>query len=150
MVLGQAHYREYCKARFSKVIGRVTIFDEVNEEYAVNLCRDIWIKRYPNEPFENEVDSEMSLGGGNKSDNEVMLLDEMRKQRDLYDRFFREPYMGEIVYLIAAKRRYKKFLQLVIMQQNYGDGDGCSCVLVPTVDILLMWLTHQVSCYLLL
>ena len=28
-----------------------------------------------------------------------------------------------------------------------GDGDGCSCVLVPTVDILLMWFTHQVSCY---
>ncbi|XP_057550738.1 glycine-rich domain-containing protein 1 isoform X1 [Amaranthus tricolor] len=141
--LKPAHYREYCKARFSKVIGRATIFDEVNEEYAVKLCRDIWIKRYPNEPFENEVDSEVSMGGGKKSDNEVILLGEMRKQRDSYDRFFREPYMGEIVYLIAAKRRYKKFLQLVIMQQNDGDGDGCSCVLVPTVDILLMWFTHQ-------
>ncbi|KAL2941098.1 Glycine-rich domain-containing protein 1 [Bienertia sinuspersici] len=56
--LNPVHYRQYCETRFSKVIGRVAIFDEQNEEYAVNICREIWAKKYPNEAFENEVESE--------------------------------------------------------------------------------------------
>lgn len=128
------------------MIGRATLFDEENEEYAVNRCREIWKKRYPNEAFENEVESQVCLEVEKKSADEEILMGEMRKQRGVYEKLFREPYMGEIVYLVAAKRRYKKFLQLVVMQQNDGDSDECSCVLVPTVDILLMWLTHQVSC----
>ncbi|KAL2925299.1 Glycine-rich domain-containing protein 1 [Bienertia sinuspersici] len=114
--LNPVHYRQYCETRFSKVIGRVAIFDEQNEEYAVNICREIWAKKYPNEAFENEVD---------------------------------EPYIGELVYLIAAKKRYKKFLQLVVMQQNDSDGEEFPYVFVPTVDILLMWLTHQVGSFIL-
>ncbi|KNA14983.1 hypothetical protein SOVF_102110, partial [Spinacia oleracea] len=141
--LNPVHYKDYCKTRFSKVIGRATLFDEENEEYAVNRCREIWKKRYPNEAFENEVESQVCLEVEKKSADEEILMGEMRKQRGVYEKLFREPYMGEIVYLVAAKRRYKKFLQLVVMQQNDGDSDECSCVLVPTVDILLMWLTHQ-------
>ncbi|XP_021772832.1 glycine-rich domain-containing protein 2-like [Chenopodium quinoa] len=147
--LNSVHYRDYCLTRFSKVIGKATIFDEENEEYAVNMCREIWTKRYPNEAFANEIESEVYLEEEKRSGNVEMFMGEMRKQKSVYDKFFREPYMGELVYLVAAMRRYKKFLQLVVTQQSDGggdgdgDGDGCSCVLVPTVDILLMWLTHQ-------
>ncbi|KMT14251.1 hypothetical protein BVRB_4g076070 isoform B [Beta vulgaris subsp. vulgaris] len=143
--LNPVHYREYCKTRFSKVIGKATIFDEENEDYAVDMCRKIWKKRYPNEAFENEVESEMLLREEEKSGNEEILMGEIGKQRGLYERFLKEPYMGEIVYLIAAKRRYKKFLHLMVIQQDDGDvdGDASSSVLVPAVDILLMWLTHQ-------
>ncbi|KAK9735490.1 hypothetical protein RND81_04G208800 [Saponaria officinalis] len=144
--LNPVHYRNYCETRFSKVIGKALIFDEENEEYAVNICRDIWRKTYPNEPFENEIDdSEISVTcdrqGGN--DLEDFLMEETTKFKDLYERFFLAPYMGEIVYLIAAKRRYKKMLQLLAqLSIDVSDGGGCS-VFVPTVDILLMWLTHQ-------
>lgn len=131
------------------MIGKATIFDEENEDYAVDMCRKIWKKRYPNEAFENEVESEMLLREEEKSGNEEILMGEIGKQRGLYERFLKEPYMGEIVYLIAAKRRYKKFLHLMVIQQDDGDvdGDASSSVLVPAVDILLMWLTHQVCYY---
>ncbi|CAL5402288.1 unnamed protein product [Camellia sinensis] len=43
--------KQYCDSRFSKIIAKPAIFDEANEEYALNRCRDIWILRYPSEPF---------------------------------------------------------------------------------------------------
>lgn len=49
--------------------------------------------------------------------------------------------MLELVYLIAAKRRFKGFLH---MMQRFSDG---SCRLVPTTDILLMLMTHQVAAF---
>ncbi|KAL9233333.1 hypothetical protein vseg_008351 [Gypsophila vaccaria] len=147
--LNPVHYRSYCETRFSKVLGKALIFDEENEEYAVNVCRDVWRKRYPDEAFENDTDdSEMNVTLERKGcdDLEEFLMDETAKFKDLYESFFVAPYMGEIVYLIAAKRRYKKMLQLLVQlsvdESDGGGGGGCS-VFVPTVDILLMWLTHQ-------
>lgn len=63
---------------------------------------------------------------------------EVSKQRCLYAKF-REPYMSELVYLIAAKRRFKGFLH---MMQRFSEG---GCRLVPTTDILLMLMIHQVT-----
>lgn len=130
--LNPVNYRQYCESRFSKLIGKPAIFNKENEDYAFNRCREIWIRRYPSEPFENEVDSNLKdLVVCNEE-----VLGEVSKQRCLYSNFS-EPYMSELVYLIAAKRRFKGFLY---MMQRFGDG--CSR-LVPTPDILLMWLTHQ-------
>ncbi|XP_031252461.1 uncharacterized protein LOC116110372 isoform X2 [Pistacia vera] len=131
--LNPVSYRQYCESRFSKLIGKPAIFDEENEEYALMRCKEIWINRYPAEPFENEVDSD-------SSDNPVVIvnediLTEVKKQRFLYSKFS-EPYMCEIVYLIAARQRYKGFL---FMLDKFTDE--CSCF-VPAFDIQLMWLTH--------
>ncbi|GFZ07182.1 enolase [Actinidia rufa] len=105
-------YRQYCESRFSKLIGKPAIFNnEENEEYALTRCRDIWISRYPSEPFEI---------------NWVLMKNQLR-----------EPYMLEMVYLIAARKRYKRFLYLM---QRFSDG--CAR-LVPASDILLMWVNHQ-------
>lgn len=120
--------------RFSKLIGKPSIFNEENEDYALNRCREIWVRKYPNEPFDNEEDS-------NQKDDIICnedLLAEVSKQRCLYARFC-EPYMSELVYLIAAKRRFKG---LLYMMQRFSDG---CCRLVPTTDILLMLMTHQVT-----
>ncbi|GLT94859.1 hypothetical protein SLE2022_125760 [Rubroshorea leprosula] len=46
--LNPVSYRQYCKSRFSKLIGKPAIFDEENEEYALMRCRDVWVDRYPN------------------------------------------------------------------------------------------------------
>ncbi|KAH9617754.1 hypothetical protein KSS87_010936 [Heliosperma pusillum] len=144
--LSPVHYSIYCETRFSKVIGKALIFDEENEDYAVNIGRDIWRKRYPNEAFENDVgDSEISavLERKDGNDLEEFLMGETSKIKDLYGKFFVAPYMGEMVYLIAAKRRYQKMMQLLLQQSSEDfDGGGCS-VFVPTVDILIMWITHQ-------
>lgn len=99
-------------------------------------CKEIWTNRYPSEPFENEMDSD-------SSDNLLVIANEdiltqVKKQRFLYLKFS-EPYMREIVYLIAARQRYKGFL---FMLSKFTDE--CSCF-VPAFDIQLMWLTHLVG-----
>lgn len=133
--ISQVRYRQYCESRFSKLIGKPAIFDEENEEYALMRCREIWEHKYPSEPFGNEVDSD--------SENPICvtnedILDEVKRQRFLYLKFS-EPYMCELVYLIAARQRYKGFLYIL---QKFSDG--CS-LFVPASDIQLMWLTHLVG-----
>lgn len=130
----QVSYKEYCKSRFSKLIGKAAIFDEENEEYALNRCKKIWEYRYPSEPFENEFELNLENPCVMNED----LLDQVSKQRYLYTKF-NEPYRSEVVYLIAARQRYKGFLY-----SFHRIADRCSN-LVPTSDILLMWLIHQVG-----
>ncbi|XP_020235528.1 uncharacterized protein LOC109815270 isoform X1 [Cajanus cajan] len=135
--LNPVSYREYCERRFSKVIGRACIFDEENREYALMRCREIWSSTYPFEPFENEASSDSSqdsLVGGSLKES---LFNEVEKQRLLCSKFV-EPYRSEVVYLIAARQRYKAFL---FMLQRFARE--FSSRLVLTSDILLMWLTHQ-------
>ncbi|TXG65168.1 hypothetical protein EZV62_006443 [Acer yangbiense] len=129
--LNPVSYRQYCESRFSKLIGKPAIFDEENEEYAFMRCKEIWVQKYPAESFENEVDSDSKDPIFVNED----ILSEVKKQRFLYSRFS-EPYMSEIVYLIAARQRYKGFL---FMLQKFSDG--CSRF-VPASDILLMWIAH--------
>ncbi|GLT90199.1 hypothetical protein SLE2022_081450 [Rubroshorea leprosula] len=130
--LNPVSYRQYCESRFSKLIGKPAIFDEENKEYALMRCRDVWVDRYPTEPFENEVDS--------YSEEQILvkedLLNEVKKHRFLYSKFS-EPYLCEMLYLTAARQRYKGFLY---MMQRFRD----SCPrFVPTLDILLILLIHQ-------
>ncbi|KAK6121111.1 hypothetical protein DH2020_045137 [Rehmannia glutinosa] len=131
--LNPANYRHYCESRFSKLIGKPAIFDEENEEYALNRCREIWESSFPSEPFENESDTNFEHHSSVISED---LLDQVSKQRNLYRRFS-EPYCSEMVYLVAAKQRYKGFIYMV-----HRFADECCCF-VPTSDVLLMWLTHQ-------
>ncbi|RDX65998.1 Glycine-rich domain-containing protein 1, partial [Mucuna pruriens] len=65
------------------------------------------------------------------------VFKEVEKHRLLCSVFV-EPYRSEVVYLIAARQRYKAFL---FMLQKFARD--FSSRLVPTSDILLMWLTHQ-------
>lgn len=137
------NYRQYCELRFSKLIGKPAIFNEENEEYALMRCKESWKRKYPSEPFENEADSDMPIP---LVTNEQLLV-EVTKHGSLYSKFSEE-YRSEIVYLIAARQRYKGFLNML---QRFSDE--CSR-LVPASDILLMWLTHQVgflsiNCYLI-
>ncbi|XP_028184545.1 uncharacterized protein LOC114371271 isoform X3 [Glycine soja] len=139
--LNPVSYREYCETRFSKLIGKAGIFDEENREYALMRCMEIWSSRYPLESFENEAswDSQDSdtvavVGGSLKE----RVFKEVEKQRVLLCSMFVEPYRSEMVYLIAARQRYKAFL---FMLQRFTRE--FSSRLVPTSDILLMWLTHQ-------
>ncbi|XP_024994889.1 glycine-rich domain-containing protein 2 [Cynara cardunculus var. scolymus] len=127
-------YRQYCESRFLKLIGKSAIFNQENRDYALERCREIWVAKYPSEPFENESDS------GDLRNAKILqtdhLLGEVSKQRHLLTKFSK-PYMLELVYLIAAKKRYKDFL--FILQRH---ADSCSAF-VPTSDILLMWITHK-------
>ncbi|XP_062178238.1 glycine-rich domain-containing protein 1 isoform X2 [Alnus glutinosa] len=95
-------------------------------------CKEIWTRKYPSEPFENETDSDMPIP---VATNEQLLVD-VTEHRFLYSKFS-EAYRSEIVYLIAARQRYKGFLCLV---QRFSDECSRS---VPASDVLLMWLTHQ-------
>ncbi|KAG5232388.1 glycine-rich domain-containing protein [Salix suchowensis] len=137
--LNPVSYRKYCEKRFSKLIGKPAIFYEENEEYSLMRCEELWMKRYPNESFENEI----GINSSNLQDLHVVhdhhedLLSEVEKQRHVYSKFS-WPYMSDIVYLIAARQRYKGFLYVL---QRFADG--CPSRLLPSLDILLMWVTHQ-------
>ncbi|XP_040960624.1 uncharacterized protein [Gossypium hirsutum] len=130
--LNPVGYRKYCETRFSKQIGKPAIFNEENEEYALMRCKQIWVQKFSSEPFENEVESDSK----NQPLMNKDLFNEVEKHKFLYSKFA-EPYLSELVYLIAARQRYKGFLY---MMQRFGDG----CFrFVPALDILLMLLTHQ-------
>ncbi|KAJ7973314.1 Glycine-rich domain-containing protein-like [Quillaja saponaria] len=131
--LNPVSYKQYCEARFSQLIGKPAILNEENEEYALMRCSEIWKRKYPSESFENEA---FSISEDQIVVTNEDLFKEIEKQRLLYLKFS-EPYMSEIVYLIAAKQRYKAFLYIL---QSCTDGFSR---LVPTLDIMLMWLTHQ-------
>ncbi|CAN0914127.1 Glycine-rich domain-containing protein 1 [Linum grandiflorum] len=136
--LNPKSYRQYCEHRFSRLIGKPSIFDEENEEYALIRCKQLWLQKYPNEPFENEADS-VSLATNGCAEE---LLKEVTKNRHMYKRFC-WPYMSEIVYLIAAKQRYKGFLFLLRSYIDSSSSSSSCSKLVPSLDILLMWITHQ-------
>ncbi|KAL1339692.1 hypothetical protein AAHE18_U057800 [Arachis hypogaea] len=141
--LNPVSYREYCVRRFSKVIGRAVILDEENREYAVMRCREIWSAEFPSESFENEAssDSEEEDSIGTIVDEEGGdLLKEVMEKRKWLCSVFEEPYRCEVVYLIAARQRYKAFLYLAHKRLVALQSGSC---LVPASDILLMWLTHQ-------
>lgn len=135
ITLFQVSYREYCDSRFSKLVGKPAIFNQENKEYAMERCKEIWIEKYPSESFENESDS------GDIHNDKILqidhLLEQVLKQRCLFTKFSK-PYVLELVYLIAAKNRYKGFL---FMLQRFADS---SSTFIPTSDILLMWITHKV------
>lgn len=100
-------------------------------------CRGIWVQRYPTEPFENKTDSDSRYPDVRNDD----LITEVKKQRFLYSKFS-DPYMSELVYLIAARERYKAFLS--VLQRDAGGHSR----LVPAADISLLWLTHLVDSFL--
>ncbi|XP_057778768.1 glycine-rich domain-containing protein 2 isoform X2 [Salvia miltiorrhiza] len=131
--LNWADYRDYCESRFSKLIGKPNIFDEENEEYALDRCMKIWEHKFQSEPFENEADDIVENYSSSFSED---LLDQVSKCRNLC-RMYAEPYYCEMVYLVAAKQRYRGFIYML-----HRFGDECSCI-VPTSDVYLMWLTHQ-------
>ncbi|PPR99438.1 hypothetical protein GOBAR_AA21224 [Gossypium barbadense] len=132
--LNPVGYRKYCETRFSKQIGKPAIFNEENEEYALMRCKQIWVQKFSSEPFENEVESDSKNPPLMNKD----LFNQVEKHKFLYSKFA-EPYLSELVYLIAARQRYKGFLY---MMQRFGDR----CFrFVPALDILLMLLTHQTT-----
>ncbi|CAH8340245.1 unnamed protein product [Eruca vesicaria subsp. sativa] len=131
--LNPVSYRDYCQKRFSKLIGKPAIYDEENEDYAVSQCEKIWIRRYPDESFENRADPDSPEIGSSANED---IKTEVEKQRFLWAKFS-EPYLSETVYLIAARLRYKGFLLIL---HKFKDEISR---LVLASDILLMWLTHQ-------
>ncbi|KAK9070937.1 hypothetical protein SSX86_009505 [Deinandra increscens subsp. villosa] len=132
--LNPVAYRQYCDSRFSKLIGKPAIFNQENKDYCLERCKEIWVSKYPSESFENEANFD-DPHNVNILEN-AYLLEEISKQRSLLTKFSK-PYMLELVYLIAAKNRYKAFLVMVRRLV-----DSCQ-VFVPTTDILLMWITHK-------
>lgn len=132
----------YCASRFGRLIDRPSIFDAENEEYAAECCRDIWAARYPLEPFDldiDEFDGNNSNGIENDSaSSEIYII--VQRYHGLADHFA-SPFVSESVYHVAAIRRYTRFLDLIRKGVRITREDTR---LVPSLDILLMWLAHQV------
>uniref|UniRef100_A0A1D1Z4F1 GRPD C-terminal domain-containing protein n=1 Tax=Anthurium amnicola TaxID=1678845 RepID=A0A1D1Z4F1_9ARAE len=144
--LTPAAYRQYCVSRFGRLVDRPAIFDDENEEYASNRCRDMWAVRYPSEPFDLETNPEeqeedeegdggtdFGIGSPSAGDD---LFPVVTNYSTLYSSLA-DPFVAETVYLVSARQRYKGFLHLC-RQSTHG-----AARMVPTSDILLMWLTHQ-------
>ncbi|KAL5996222.1 hypothetical protein ACLOJK_026296 [Asimina triloba] len=126
--LHPANYREYCASRFGKLMEKPAIFDDENEE-------EIWVLRYPTEPFDVEPEP-VSDASENNISNANLLVEMVSSCGSLYSKFS-EPFMSETVYLIAARHRYRGFLGLL---ETFREE--CN-PLVPTPDIHLMWLAHM-------
>ncbi|KAK8452744.1 hypothetical protein SEVIR_5G161200v4 [Setaria viridis] len=133
-------YSVYCLSRFGRLIDRPSILDAENEEYAEERCRDVWAAHYPSEPFDlhrNEID-------GN-SDDDIAYANANSEIVEMVRRYaglaahFASPFVREGVYHVAARRRYVCFLDL--MKKVVGTTQD-QTRLVPSLDILLMWLAH--------
>lgn len=139
--LTPASYREYCHSRFGRLVERPAIFDDENEEYASNRCRDMWAAEYPSEPFDlqtiPEDEGEDDVVGGSSPPAGGDLFAVVAKYQILYS-VFSDPFVAETVYLVSARHRYIRFLHLC---RRSADS---AVRMVPTADTLLMWLTHQV------
>ncbi|KAF7101019.1 hypothetical protein CFC21_102422 [Triticum aestivum] len=134
-------YVAYCASRFGRLIDRPSILDAENEEHAADCCRDIWAARYPLEPFDldnNDFDGNNSNAIENDSANsEIFMM--VQTYAGLADHFA-SPFVSEGVYHVAARRRYTCFLDLIRKGVCTTREDTR---LVPSLDILLMWLAHQ-------
>ncbi|GJN31929.1 hypothetical protein PR202_gb20389 [Eleusine coracana subsp. coracana] len=134
-------YVSYCSSRFRRIIDRPSILDTENEEYAEDCCRDVWAASYPSEPFDLEYNEIEGNSVDNKSyDNASGEIVEMVRRYSGLSARFVSPFVREGVYHVAAKRRYIRFLDFV-------KKVACPATeltrLVPSLDILLMWLSHQ-------
>ncbi|KQK04255.1 hypothetical protein BRADI_2g12637v3 [Brachypodium distachyon] len=102
---------------------------------------DVWAARYPLEPFDlynNDFDGN-KLNGIDKNNANGEIVKLIRAYASLAARFA-SPFISEGVYHVAAKRRYVRFLDLVNKRVCTTREDTR---LVPSFDILLMWLAHQ-------
>ncbi|XP_047047917.1 glycine-rich domain-containing protein 2 isoform X2 [Lolium rigidum] len=134
-------YFSYCISRFGRLIDRPSILDAENEEYAADCCRDLWAARYPLDPFDldnNEFDgSNLNAIDNDDANSEIVKI--VQTYAGLAARFA-SPFVSEGVYHVAAKRRYMRFLDLIREGVCTTRQDTR---LVPSLDILLMWLAHQ-------
>ncbi|CAO2162419.1 unnamed protein product [Urochloa humidicola] len=134
-------YSAYCLSKFGRLINRPSILDAENEEYAEDCCRDVWAVRYPSEPFDlhsNEID-ESSVDDIACDNASGELMDMVRRYAGLGARFA-SPFVREGIYHVAARRRYVRFLDLI---KKVVCATQDQTRLVPSLDILLMWLAHQ-------
>ncbi|OEL22269.1 hypothetical protein BAE44_0016713 [Dichanthelium oligosanthes] len=134
-------YSAYCLSRFGRLIDRPSILDVENEEYAKDHCRDVWAAHYPSEPFDlhsNEIDGN-SVDGIACDNANGELVEMVRRYAGLAARFV-SPFVREGVYHVAARRRYVRFLDLIKKAVRTAQEH---IRLVPSLDILLMWLAHQ-------
>ncbi|KAJ4768122.1 enolase (DUF1399) [Rhynchospora pubera] len=132
--LNHVHYMNYCNSRFGKLIDRPPIFDEENEEYATERCREIWEIKYPGKPFDVICSSDEDVGMGS---SDICNMVEKCKSLSV---LFSDVFMSETVYLVAAKSRYQDFLHLL---KQCTKESNILQRLVPTADIHFIWLTHQ-------
>jgi hypothetical protein len=142
LLCSQQSYFSYCISRFGRLIDRPSILDAENEEYAADCCRDLWAARYPLDPFDldnNEFDgSNLNAIDNDNANTEIVKI--VQTYAVLAARFA-SPFVSEGVYHVAAKRRYMRFLDLIREGVCTTRQDTR---LVPSLDILLMWLAHQV------
>lgn len=134
----QESYAAYCASRFGRLINRPSILDADNEEYAADHCQEVWVARYPSEPFDLEDNETEGNSSNDKSADEIIEM--VQRYTGLAARFA-SPFISEGVYHVAARRRYMCFLELIKKIVSTTQGNTR---LVPSLDILLMWLAHQV------
>lgn len=128
---------------------RPAIFDDENQEYAESRCRELWAQQYPSVLFDLDDNGGSSSAAGEDEDDgddrRCILTAVLAWEECCLFKKFCEPYFSELVFLIAAGQRYKAFLGLLLLQKRGGNGAASAAVrLVPTIDILLMCLTHRV------
>ncbi|GLJ10870.1 hypothetical protein SUGI_0136940 [Cryptomeria japonica] len=134
-------YQQYCTSHFSKIIDKPLLLEPKSEVEAMSRCKKIWSQRFPSETFDLRVKQRPGMvypmpNTESKLEKDGFdLVAAISNQCSFYQQVF-QPFLWENQFLVAAKERYKCFLHLV----NKHRG-AFSCI--PTVDILLMWTTHQ-------
>eukprot|EP01018_Ginkgo_biloba_P004606 Gb_23373 [translate_table: standard] len=137
-------YQKYCFSKFSKMIDKPVFLDEAAEAEALDRSRKVWSERYNSEPFDLKIKRLHNCEAGSTVHSEILrsgeeeefdLVSAISKQSSFYHHVC-QSYMLENAFLEAAIERYKRFLHMVSKCRP-------SFVCVPTLDILLIWTTHQ-------
>ncbi|KAM1014348.1 hypothetical protein TB2_044174 [Malus domestica] len=104
---------------------------------------EIWIKLYPEEPYELDMSSCLSHGSAKNyyatsESTKYNLASAVRRQIPFFYQVSRS-YMNDNLFLEGAVDRYKGFLHLIKRNRERSITRFC----VPTYDIDLIWHSHQ-------
>ncbi|XP_068312580.1 glycine-rich domain-containing protein 1-like [Pyrus communis] len=140
--LNPVHYVTDCANLYGRILVNHNIVSSIQ-----GICKkkteEIWIKLYPEEPYELDMSSCLSHGSAKNNyatseSTKYNLVSAVRRQIPFFYQVSRS-YMNDNLFLEGAVDRYKGFLHLIKRNRERSITRFC----VPTYDIDLIWHSHQ-------
>ncbi|XP_050204673.1 glycine-rich domain-containing protein 1 [Mercurialis annua] len=140
--LNPVRYKTDCEELYGRILDYSNVASSVQE-----ICRkqteEIWMRLYPDEPYDFELTKEFSVTESDKLSavekcTKYDLVSAVKRQSPFYYQVS-SPHVNNDIFLEEAVNRYKGFLHLIKRNSEQSVKRFC----VPTYDVDLIWHTHQ-------
>ncbi|CAN6584281.1 unnamed protein product [Malus baccata var. baccata] len=140
--LNPVRYVTDCANLYGRILVNHNIVSSV-QGTCKKKTEEIWIKLYPEEPYELDMSSCLSHGSAKNyyatsESTKYNLVSAVRRQIPFFYQVSRS-YVNDNLFLEGAVDRYKGFLHLIKRNRERSITRFC----VPTYDIDLIWHSHQ-------